>query len=144
LDTISSRAITSLTGVHGRNLHELCNALGVGKTKQGAERQFTIPEASLLTLAARLMLQGLRRSEAIAMALAAKDDLARFLRNPDSSERWLLAWRVPDAEQWNVEVSDTSGSPEVEDHEGSQAFGHIVVNLAPMVRKVTDAAAGHG
>jgi hypothetical protein len=140
--TITSRTITDLTGAGGRLLHELCKELGVGKTQQGAERRFNIGDAALLGLVATLRSQGLRHSETIAVAQKAKGDLARFMRNPDSPERWLLAWRLGDEAEWNVEISDSSGSPEVLDREGSRAGGHIVVNLRWLAREVLNAGQG--
>jgi hypothetical protein len=142
LSTITSRTITDLTGAGGRLLHELCKELGVGKTQQGTERRFNTEDAALLALVATLRSQGMRHAETIAIAQEAKRDLARFMRNPASAERWLLAWRLSDEDQWTVQVADTSGSPEVLDHEGSRASGYIVVNLRTLARDILKAENG--
>jgi hypothetical protein len=140
LEPITSRTITDLTGARGRMLHELCNSLGVGSTKQGTERHFSTTEAALLMLAARLIAQGFRRSQAIAVALVAKDDVARFVRDPEADARWLLVSQNDDG-HWNTEVADASGSsPDVYDHAGSQSYGYIVVNLRTLAHDVLTAA----
>jgi hypothetical protein len=142
--TLTSRTITDMTGAGGRLLHELCKELGVGKTQQGTARQFTLEDAAPLMLIATLRDQGLRHSETIAIAQKAKDELARFMHNPDSPERWLIVWRLGEDDEWNIDISDSSGSPEVLDREGSRAGGYIVVNLRWLARDILDAAEGRG
>jgi hypothetical protein len=133
MDTITSRHITDLTGARARMLHDLCKDLGVGKTQQGAERQFDPLDASLVTLAARLTNQGIRRSEAIAIALQTKDDLARLIRNPADQRCWLFASRL-DGERWKTLVVEGIGSPAMLTDPG--APGYAVTNLRAVVRDV--------
>jgi hypothetical protein len=135
---ITSRTITDLIGARGRLLHELCKELGVGKTQPGAERHFNPEDAALLALVGTLRSQGLRHSETIAIALAAKDALARFMCNPEQPERWLYAWRADDGESWQTEIVESSGSPEVYDQDGSRSSGYIVVNLRTLARQVIE------
>jgi hypothetical protein len=138
MDTITSRHITDLTGARARMLHDLCKDLGVGKTQQGAERQFDLLDASLVTLAARLTNQGLRRSEAISIALQTKGDLARLIRDPKDTRRWLFASR-PEGEPWKIVVVEHTGSPEILTDTGAPGFA--VINLRAVVRDVIAAGA---
>jgi hypothetical protein len=113
---------------------ELRDGLKVGRTSDGAPRPFSVVEAAMFTLAARLTGHGLRRVEAIAIASQARDDLARLIENPADDRRWLIASRQNDADPWSIQVVDEFGSPEIFDDEASETFAAI--NLRRVVRDV--------
>jgi hypothetical protein len=140
VETIPSRTITRLTGMRGRMLHELCNSLSIGETKQGAERHFSIVEALLLTLVARLHQHGLRRSEAIAIGLSALRHLAQLLLNRGAEKRWLFAHRLMGPEPWAVRVADDAEAADI--LRGTISKGHVIVDLRALVEQVELEATG--
>jgi len=120
---------------------ELRDGLKIGRTSDGAPRPFSAIEAAMFTLAARLTGHGLRRAEGIAIAMQAKDDLDRLIRDPLDERRWLVASRLNDADPWSIQVVDGIGSPEIFDDEGSETFAAI--NLRRVVHAVLSAASAH-
>jgi hypothetical protein len=145
MEIITSRHITQLTGVSARGLHDLCKDLGVGKTDPGVERHFDLVDASMVTLAARLNYQGLRRLEAIILASKTKADLERLIRNPEDQRCWLFASRsespVPHAVTgrptvwWKYQVVEGVGSPAMLADPETPGYT-AVINLRAVVRDV--------
>jgi hypothetical protein len=139
---ITSRDITVLTGAGGRTLHDLCKDLGVGQTQQGVDRQFDLVDASLVTLVARLISQGMRRIEAIMLASKTKADLERLIRNPEDQRCWLFASRseLPADHGrihvlWKFQVVEGVGSPAMLADPDTPGYA-AVINLRAVVRDV--------
>lgn len=140
MEPITSKIVTEAAGISGALLHNLCNALRVGQTRQGSRRHFRAEDAMLVVLAGRLIEQGgHRNAEAIAIALKARGALRRFARDPDAPERWLWAWRSDESAPWRVEVTDDGGSPA---EDGISVGPTIVVNLRALARTVLKAEQG--
>jgi hypothetical protein len=143
---IPAAVVLGLTGFTShQNLKNARDDFGpeFARRYDGSARPFSLPEAAVMTLAARLMALGIRRPEATAIAARAMRPVMELLFDPSAPSAWMFARRAPaDAEErWRVVVA-TAEQGAAADELFATVSAQICINLRHVVSEVIEAVEG--